>query len=90
MVERLEAKVIGKVQGVSYRAFAASHAESLGLQGYAKNCQDGSVEVIAEGEKIKLELLVAELKRGPGLAIVEKVEARYTGKKGGFGGFSIR
>ncbi len=42
--------VRGVVQGVGYRYFVLRQAVTLGLAGYARNCGDGSVEVVAEGE----------------------------------------
>lgn len=41
----------GCVQGVGFRAFACKVGKSLSLVGYAKNLHNGSVEIVAEGEK---------------------------------------
>ena len=41
--------VTGRVQGVGYRAFAWNRALALGLEGYAANLVDGTVEVVARG-----------------------------------------
>jgi len=43
------ALVSGRVQGVFYRASAASRARELGITGSAHNLPDGRVEVIAHG-----------------------------------------
>ena len=49
--------VQGKVQGVFFRASTRNVALDLGLLGWAKNCTDGSVEVVVVGpEKALLEL----------------------------------
>jgi acylphosphatase len=42
-------KVRGRVQGVFYRASAQQRAHELGVNGWAHNCADGSVEVLACG-----------------------------------------
>ncbi len=60
----------GKVQGVGYRYFAYRIAKEFGITGYAKNIWDGSVEVVAEGDKDKIELLNKHLKQGPSMSRV--------------------
>ena len=49
--QRLRAIAIvhGTVQGVGFRYWTWKHAEKLGLVGCARNLDDGTVEVIAEG-----------------------------------------
>ncbi|AWB11098.1 acylphosphatase [Thermodesulfobium acidiphilum] len=68
----LYAKVIGKVQGVYFRAFTQKVARNLGLKGTVRNLRDGSVEVIAVGEEEKINELLKELKRGsPGSKVID-------------------
>lgn len=77
MTEKLQAKlflVSGMVQGVGYRYFAQRVADQLGISGYAKNLQDGRVEVYAIGRADSLESLRAALARGPHSADVESVD----------------
>ena len=79
----------GRVQGVNYRRFAATEAAALDINGYAKNLDDGSVEVLAEGASPNLELLAQKLSKGPPAARVDKItseEIAFTGHKG----FAIR
>ena len=57
--------VRGQVQGVGYRYFAQRAALGLGLTGYARNLDDGRVEVYAVGLAEKLEDLAGMLHRGP-------------------------
>ena len=64
----------GRVQGVGYRSFAQQSAQSLGLTGYARNLDDGRVEVYAAGPAEKLEELAPLLHRGPRWADVRGVE----------------
>lgn len=64
----------GRVQGVGYRAFAQRGAQALGLTGYARNLDDGRVEVYAAGPAGKLAELAPLLYRGPRWADVRGVE----------------
>ena len=81
--------VRGRVQGVFYRASAQKEAEGLGLTGWVKNCDDGSVEIHAEGSKAKLEELVAWCRRGPALASVANIDLNWTESEG-LASFEVR
>ncbi|ELY4511636.1 acylphosphatase [Cronobacter dublinensis] len=66
--------VHGRVQGVGFRYTTQHEATRLGVTGYARNLDDGSVEVLACGEAEQAEKLIAWLKAGgPRSAHVEKV-----------------
>lgn len=66
--------VHGLVQGVGFRYSTQREAQRLGLTGYARNMDDGSVEVLACGEAEKVGQLVEWLKAGgPRSARVDKV-----------------
>lgn len=67
-------KVIGRVQGVFFRASTQREARSLGITGYAKNMRDGSVEVLACGPQPAVEQLGEWLWVGPPAARVSQVE----------------
>lgn len=66
--------VRGRVQGVGYRYFAQHAAESLGVSGYARNLDDGRVEVYAVGPEKKLSELAGMLHRGPRWSDVRGVD----------------
>jgi acylphosphatase len=66
--------VRGRVQGVGYRDFAQRTAAALGLTGYARNLDDGRVEVYAAGPPDKLSGLSAALRKGPRFSDVRGVE----------------
>jgi acylphosphatase len=66
--------VAGYVQGVGFRWFVARHARSLGLSGYARNLEDGRVEVLATGDEPALARLEELLRSGPANARVTGVE----------------
>ncbi|MBN4833299.1 acylphosphatase [Enterobacter hormaechei] len=83
--------VYGLVQGVGFRYSTQREALQLGLTGYARNMDDGSVEVVACGEADRVEKLVAWLKAGgPRSARVDKVltEPPQPGRE--YADFSIR
>lgn len=88
----MTATVTGHVQGVFYRAFASRVAKQLGLRGYVRNLppQTQSVEVVAEGEKSKLEQLIQQLEGGPPEALVDKVEVKWSDFTGEHANFEVR
>jgi acylphosphatase len=87
--ERLHAIVHGYVQGVGFRAFAAWEGRRLGLDGMVRNRPDGTVEVVAEGDRRVLEEFLSVLQRGPGEAEVQRVETSWGAARGGGTGFRI-
>ena len=66
--------VSGRVQGVFYRAATRQRAQELGCRGYARNLPDGSVEVLAVGERAAVDELIAWLWQGPPAAHVTDVK----------------
>jgi acylphosphatase len=91
-LSHMSATVTGQVQGVFYRAFTSRVAKSLGLRGYVRNLppQMHAVEVVAEGEKSKLEELVRQLEGGPPESLVEKVDVKWSDFTGEHVNFEIR
>ena len=69
--------VSGRVQGVFFRDNTSKKARELGLTGYAKNLPDGTVEVVAEGNKYKINKLIEFIKKGPGIAMVEGIKLKH-------------
>lgn len=66
--------VYGRVQGVGFRYIIQYEAKRLGLIGYVKNFDDGSVEVVVCGEEGQVEKLMQWLKSGGSrFARVERV-----------------
>jgi acylphosphatase len=87
---RLLMIVGGRVQGVFFRAAAAEQARALGLVGYARNRDDGTVEIVAEGDRHALEILAAWAHRGPTSARVEDVQIEWSEPSDEFDKFSVR
>ena len=69
-----QAKIYGKVQGVGYRYFTEKIAKKLNIFGYVKNLEGGTVEVVAQGKEEDLQKFIEQLKIGPFLAKVEKID----------------
>lgn len=81
----------GRVQGVFFRAFVVNKAKESGLTGYVRNLPGGEdVEVLAEGDKEKLEQIAEQLKIGPPAARVDKIDIHWSKPKGEYSGFIIR
>ncbi len=87
---RLHAVVIGRVQGVYFRATTQREAVARGLSGWVRNRWDGSVEVVAEGQRPALESFEVFLHQGPPSAQVTHVEITYSAATGEFNGFHVR
>lgn len=82
--------VYGRVQGVGFRYTTQHEAQRLGLTGYAKNMDDGSVEVVACGESDRVEQLMKWLKAGWRSARVDRVLSEPHRPGDELKGFSIR
>jgi len=70
--------VSGIVQGVGFRYHTAHQGLKLGLTGYAKNLNNGDVEVVACGDPNKVEVFWEWLNQGPKSAQVDQVERTTT------------
>src|SRR6266545_232448 len=88
-VDRLHAVVRGDVQGVGFRYFVQRKARQLGLTGWVRNNDDGTVELVAEGGRGDLEQLKQALEEGPRAARVDRVDAQWSGATGTLGGFDL-
>lgn len=64
----------GLVQGVGYRWWAQNWASQIGVSGWVRNCDDGSVEVYACGSREQLDEFSMRLRQGPRFSDVRHVE----------------
>ncbi|MFC1931010.1 acylphosphatase [Chloroflexota bacterium] len=85
----VQATVYGRVQGVFFRDFVVRRADELGVTGYVRNLPQGTVAVMAEGERKQLERLLGYLKEGPPAAKVAKVVVEWGEYTGSYSGFKI-
>jgi acylphosphatase len=76
------AVVHGTVQGVFYRASAEQEAQRLGVAGWVRNRQDGSVELVVEGDDAAVEQMLAWAGRGPDHAEVTGVDVEECREEG--------
>jgi acylphosphatase len=74
---------------VFFRDFVQRHATRLGLTGYVRNCGDGSVEVVAEGDRKKLEELIEKVRKGSMLSRTENVDVSWRAPSETYGEFNI-
>ncbi|HEX2906843.1 MAG TPA: acylphosphatase [Phototrophicaceae bacterium] len=88
--QRVHAVVHGRVQGVNFRYYTMQTANELELTGWVRNLIEGTVEVVAEGSRIRLERLLRFLYSGPSNARVSEVEIEWGDPTGEFEGFRIR
>jgi acylphosphatase len=75
--------VHGSVQGVFFRDTTRRKAQSRGVRGWVRNCSDGSVEALFEGDADAVEALVAFAREGPRGAQVERVDVSDAQAEGG-------
>lgn len=89
-MERLSARITGRVQGVGFRHFTTKRAQSLGCTGWVRNETDGSVRLEAEGPRSDLNDLLDAVHEGPRSARVEDVSATFEDPTGEFDHFRVR
>jgi acylphosphatase len=88
-VSAVDVVVHGRVQGVSFRAYAEQQASRLGVRGWVRNEPDGSVAAHLEGDPAAVDAMVAWCREGPRLARVERVEV-HPSPTTGHRGFDVR
>jgi acylphosphatase len=66
--------VRGRVQGIGFRRWAERQALAHGLEGWARNRRDGSVEAVLAGPAANVAAMLADLRRGPLLARVDRLD----------------
>jgi acylphosphatase len=86
---RRRAVVQGRVQGVFFRGSTGDEARARGVDGWVRNCPDGSVEAVFEGPPEAVEALLAFCRRGPRWARVDGVQVHAEAPEG-LRGFVVR
>ena len=81
--------VTGHVQGVFFRASVQEAADNEAVAGWAANREDGSVEVVLEGEPQAVESVLGYCRMGPVNARVDSTEVVEEAPEG-LRGFTTR
>ena len=87
---RVRLQIRGRVQGVYFRAATVEQAQRLGIAGWVMNCPDGSVEVVAEGDREQLEKLIGWCRKGPSGAQVKDVLTEWEASRQEFYSFFVK
>jgi len=85
---RLHMIISGQVQSVSFRALVEHKAAQHNVTGWVRNNDDGTVEVVAEGERKDLQAFESACRKGPAAAKVKDVRVYWTKFQGAFDSFS--
>ncbi|MDO8428116.1 MAG: acylphosphatase [Candidatus Diapherotrites archaeon] len=88
-LKQIHALVLGRVQGVYFRAHAQKEAVRLGLKGWIRNLASGEVETVAEGLEIDLKKFIEYLNKGSPEANVIQVKIEWLPVKKKFYSFEI-
>lgn len=76
----------GRVQGVGFRDWMLHQAQALGVAGWVRNRHDGTLEALVHGEAPAVEELLRRCRRGPRLAVVDRIDEELA-EPGGDPGF---
>ncbi|OCP00198.1 MULTISPECIES: acylphosphatase [unclassified Ensifer] len=82
-------RILGRVQGVSFRVWTRDEAQKLGLAGWVKNEPDGSVAALINGSEEAVTTMLERLRKGPPMASVTQVITEFVETTGEFQGFRI-
>jgi acylphosphatase len=88
---KIQANIIitGMVQGVVFRWFIKERADDLGVTGWVKNQPDGSVKILALGERNKIKELITAAEQGPRFAQIADIKVDWQKPKNKFTDFEI-
>jgi len=86
-MQRVRLVIHGRVQGVFFRDSMRRKAVELGISGWVRNCDDGTVEAVVQGSISAVEAIVQWAHHGPAHARVERVDRELT--TGSFNQFEI-
>ncbi|MES2436382.1 MAG: acylphosphatase [Patescibacteria group bacterium] len=76
-MKEIYCKIYGNVQGVFFREYAKKRAGELGVTGYVKNLDDGTVELVAQGEDADLRTYLGYVSVGPEDGEVESINVQW-------------
>ncbi|MGM5484999.1 MAG: acylphosphatase [Nanobdellota archaeon] len=88
-MRRYHVWIYGRVQGVNFRFSTMKEARKLGINGWVRNNEDGSVETVIEGQEENIDNMLNFLKKGPSLAKVDDIKTEKE-KVQGLSGFTLQ
>ncbi len=88
-ITTIHLKVFGKVQGVSYRYWVKENAKELGVSGWVKNQDDKTVEIIANGNKEKIDIFIERCNTGSPNSEVRRLDKALIDQVGNGGSFPL-
>lgn len=91
LIVRVHILVKGRVQNVGFRAHVEYHAGQIGgITGWVRNVGSDTVEVLAEGERSKVENFIEFVKQGPRVSRVDEAKVDYEDATGEFKEFGVK
>ncbi len=89
-VKTVRIKVYGKVQGVGFRYYTLRQANKLGVKGWVRNVQDGTVEIVAQGDPASLDRLSAAVKQGSPASKVKRIHVEEIDGMNRYSSFQVK
>jgi acylphosphatase len=88
-LKTVHVQVFGRVQGVFFRDYTRRKAEELGVDGWVRNCSDGSVETLLSGSETAVDHMVDWLQDGSPASRVQRLVTQGREQDPGLDGFRI-
>jgi acylphosphatase len=82
--------VTGRVQGVGFRAHVEHYGRQIGVTGWVRNVGYDTVEIVAEGEREKVDAFVQMVKQGPVGSRVDESRIEWENPTGEFREFGVK
>lgn len=89
-MKQIYVTVYGQVQGVGFRYFSQMKAIQYGIRGWVRNCEDGSVEIVAQGSDDNLHLFLEDVRRGNPFSTVDDLAVQEIEKTENYHSFKIK
>lgn len=78
-------RITGKVQGCYFRKWSREQAKQMTINGWIRNCKDGSVEAVFSGRPAAVDSMLEKCKIGPGRARVVSMDVEVCEQPRGVG-----
>ena len=87
---RVHVWVMGRVQGVGFRAHVENSARQIGVLGWVRNVGWDTVEAVAEGERARIDRFIETMKQGPPGSRVDESRVEWETPIREFGEFGVK